>query len=376
MENETLLHNLVLFGRVLRGLGLAVNPNWTLDLTQALDHIQIGDREDFYYTLRCMLVNRQPDLILFDAAFQSFWRKPSEKMAFSPLTPARRETTVQMTGEPPQSLSPPPARPSPTEPDIVLQATFTYSDRERLRTKDFAQLTEDELAALKRMMGEFTWRLGQRRTRRWQAGNRPRIDLRRTLRGAIRSGGEVMAWARRKPKTKPRPLVVLADISGSMEKYTRILMHFLYSLASGRTEAFVFSARLTRITRQLRGRDVDKALREVSRRVPDWSGGTRIGEALKAFNFDWGRRVLGRGAVTLLISDGWDRGDVHLLGGEMARLARSSHRLIWLNPHLGSPDYEPLTRGMQAALPHVDDFLPVHNLESLEDLALHLGNIS
>jgi uncharacterized protein with von Willebrand factor type A (vWA) domain len=163
-----------------------------------------------------------------------------------------------------------------------------------------------------------------------------------------------------------------------MERYTRLLLHFIYSLTAGLdqpVESFVFGTRLTRITRQLHERNVDQALREVTRAVPDWSGGTRIGEALKSFNFDWGRRVLGRGAVVLLISDGWDRGDVDLLRVEMARLQRSCHRLIWLNPLLGSPDYEPLTRGMQAALPYVDDFLPVHNLASLEDLARRLSDL-
>jgi uncharacterized protein with von Willebrand factor type A (vWA) domain len=171
-------------------------------------------------------------------------------------------------------------------------------------------------------------------------------------------------------------LIIIADISGSMERYTRLLLHFIYSLTTGLdqpVESFVFSTRLTRITRQLRDRNVDRALREVSAAVPDWSGGTRIGEALKAFNFDWGRRVLGQGAVVLLISDGWDRGDADLLRTEMARLQRTCRRLIWLNPLLGSPQYEPLTRGMQAALPYLDDFLPVHNLASLEDLARRLS---
>jgi uncharacterized protein with von Willebrand factor type A (vWA) domain len=163
-----------------------------------------------------------------------------------------------------------------------------------------------------------------------------------------------------------------------MERYTRLLLRFLYALAGGleqHVEAFVFSTRMTRITRQLRARDAERALRDVSRSVPDWSGGTRIGEALKTFNFVWGRRVLGRGAVVLLISDGWDRGDIELLHREMDRLQRSCHRLIWLNPLLGSPNYEPLTRGMQTALPFVDDFLPVHNLASLEDLAAHLARL-
>jgi uncharacterized protein with von Willebrand factor type A (vWA) domain len=173
--------------------------------------------------------------------------------------------------------------------------------------------------------------------------------------------------------------VVIADISGSMERYTRLLLHFVYGLSEGMqemVEAFVFSTRLTRITRQLHNKDVEQAMRRVSQSVPDWSGGTRIGDALKRFNFDWGRRVLGRGAVVLIISDGWDRGDPAVLGQEVARLQRSCYRLIWLNPLLGSPRYEPLTRGIQAALPHIDDFLPVHNLASLEELANLLASVS
>ena len=164
-----------------------------------------------------------------------------------------------------------------------------------------------------------------------------------------------------------------------MERYSRLLLHFIYSLAKGleqEVEAFVFSTHLTRISRQLRGREIDRALEEVSREVSDWSGGTRIGDALKTFNFSWGRRVLGRGAVVLLISDGWDRGDPDLLKQEIGRLQRSCHRLVWLNPLLGSAQYEPLTRGMQASLPYIDDFLPVHNLASLEDLAAHLQNLT
>ena len=177
---------------------------------------------------------------------------------------------------------------------------------------------------------------------------------------------------------RPRPLVVLADISGSMERYTGLLLHFVLGLARSLdqpVEAFLFGTRLTRVTRELHRRGSDQVLREISRAVPDWSGGTRIGQALKTFNYDWARRVLGRGAVVLLISDGWDRGDIGLLRHEMARLQRSCYRLIWLNPLLGSAEYEPLTRGIQAALPYVDDFLPVHDLASLEHLAVYLQGL-
>jgi uncharacterized protein with von Willebrand factor type A (vWA) domain len=204
------------------------------------------------------------------------------------------------------------------------------------------------------------------------------LDLRRILRNNLKYGGEVLEWPRLEPKFKPRPLVVIADISGSMERYTRMLLHFIYTLARGldqKVEAFVFSTRLTRITHQIADRDIEHAFQQVSRQVPDWSGGTRIGDALKVFNFHWGRRVLGQGAVVLLISDGWDRGEASLLRTEIARLQRSCYRLVWLNPLLGSDQYEPLTRGMLTALPYIDSFLPVHNLASLEDLADHLKKV-
>jgi uncharacterized protein with von Willebrand factor type A (vWA) domain len=204
------------------------------------------------------------------------------------------------------------------------------------------------------------------------------LDLRRTLRRSLRAGGEIFSWSYRETKLKPRPLVIIADISGSMERYTRVLLHFIYGMKgalSQRVEAFVFSTRLTRITRQLQIRDLDLALKNVGELVHDWAGGTRIGESLKYFNFEWGRRVLGHGAVVLIISDGWDRGDIEMLNREMARLKRNCHRVIWLNPLLGAPDYEPLTRGIQAALPHIDNFLPVHNLASLEDLVIQLANL-
>jgi hypothetical protein len=228
-------------------------------------------------------------------------------------------------------------------------------------------------------MAEIVWRVRERQTRRRRPGHGRLLDLRRTLRKNLRYGGELLDWAEREPKVKPRPLVIIADVSGSMERYTRLLLLFTYGLAKAleqKVEAFVFSTRLTRITQQLRERNLERALREVSLAVPDWSGGTRIGEALQDFNFKWGRRVLGRGALTLVISDGWDCGDVEVLRDEISRLQRSSRRLIWLNPLLGSPDYEPLTRGIQAALPFIDDFLPVHNLASLHDLASHLEGLS
>jgi uncharacterized protein with von Willebrand factor type A (vWA) domain len=223
------------------------------------------------------------------------------------------------------------------------------------------------------------WQIEERPTRRRRPDRRGRVlDFRRTLRRSTRYGGELVELAWRETRTTPRPLVVICDISGSMERYSRILLQFVHAITEGvdEVESFVFGTRLTRITRQLRHRDIDDALDAVSKHVLDWSGGTRIGDAVKEFNFRWGRRVLGRGPVVLLISDGWDRGEPELLRREMDRLQRSCHRLIWLNPLLGSPGYEPLTVGMQAALPFVDDFLPVHNLVSLEQLGAKLATLA
>lgn len=386
MTTGNLLHNLILFGRLLRALGMDVNPGRMVDLVRALEHVQIGHKADFYFTTRSLLVHERDDLPLFDQAFDLFWRKPASEGAWLELTHFRE------TEPPPSLLTAPqpesalsendPEKSEENEDDEVqeiIEVTRTYSQRELLRQKDFATLTQEEMEAVRWLMAQMVWDLGQRRTRRMRAGYGRQPDLRRLMRKNLRYGGELLVWPSREPKFKPRPLIVIADISGSMEQYTRLLLHFTYGLAESLTqkvESFVFSTRLTRISRQLHGRDIDHALTDVASQVHDWAGGTRIGDALKTFNYEWGRRVLGRGAIVLLISDGWDRGDPDLLRAEMDRLHRTCHRLIWLNPLLGSAQYEPLTRGMQAALPHIDDFLPVHNLASLEDLALHLQTVT
>ena len=377
-----LTHNLILFGQLLHDVGLGVNPGLTIDLLTALDLIDMRRKADVYHAMRTLYVHRREELPLFDRAFDLFWRPPSNAPPLHHSLAHRTRRRVPIIVPPPLKENEPPP-PSPDEPPQedqppILEATRTFSTREVMRQKDFGELSEDEIEAIRHLMSELVWTLGERQTRRSQPGRGSQIDLRRTLRDNLRFGGEIVEWARREPRTKPRPLVIVADISGSMERYTRLLLHFMYSIARGLdqpVEVFVFSTHLTRITRQLRYRSVERALHEVSDAVNDWSGGTRIGESLKTFNYDWARRVLGRGAVVLLISDGWDRGDTVLLGEEMARLKRSCYRLIWLNPLLGSPEYEPLTRGMVAALPHIDDFLPVHNLASLEDLAGHLQKL-
>jgi uncharacterized protein len=251
-----------------------------------------------------------------------------------------------------------------------------YSSSSRLRTKDFADLTPVELQEARRVLTRLSWQFGTRRTRRWRRARGRAVDMRASLRLSV-TRGEWLTPKYRRRASAPRPLVVIADVSGSMERYSRVLLHFVagVSMTARHVESFVFSTTLTRLGRRA---GVQPGRRPLSRdvaQVKDWGGGTRIGESLHAFNRHWARRVMRHGPVVVLVSDGWDRGDPALLAREMARLSRSCRRLIWLNPLLGSPDYAPLTRGMQAALPFVDDFLPVHNIASLEDLARRLSEL-
>ncbi len=378
-----LMHNLLLFGRVLHGLGLPASVPAMIDVTQALGHIQIGRRLDFKHTMRSLLVRRKDDLARFDEAFDTFWVRPAGEGYDLPLSELYDERPKQKPRVQAPALQEQvaevDAQELPENVEQVLELTRTYSDAEMLRAKDFGEMGADELAAVRNMLRALHWNVGLRRTRRLQTGASALLDARRTLRINLRHGGEILHWAHRTPRYKPRPLVVIADISGSMERYTKLLLDFLYTLANGmdqRVESFVFATRMTRITRQLNHKSIETAIADVGARVLDWSGGTRIGECIKRFNFDWGRRVLHGGAAVLIISDGWDRGDPAMLGREMARLRRTCHRVIWLNPLLGMADYEPLTRGLQAAMPHIDDFLPVHNLASLEALAEHLRTLN
>jgi uncharacterized protein with von Willebrand factor type A (vWA) domain len=258
-------------------------------------------------------------------------------------------------------------------PSVPRRSVGAWSAHGLSRTKDFSDFTDSELQRASRLLEALPWHLSVRRTRRWTRAAAGAIDLRPVLRRNLLRG-DVFELPRRQRRVSARPLVVIGDVSGSMERYSRVLLHFAYGLAhSGtRVEVFVFATRLTRVSSHAQGpRGVD-ALRRIARSVQDWGGGTRIGEALRTFNTRWARRVMRHGPVTIIVSDGWDRGDPELLGRELARVRRSSHRLIWLNPLLGSSMYEPLTRGMQAALRHVDDFLPAHNLVSLEHLVAHL----
>jgi uncharacterized protein with von Willebrand factor type A (vWA) domain len=384
--DETFARNLLRFVRLLRRLGVAVPTGRVLDVFDALDAVGLRRPDDVRAALRALLVHRWEDLVRFDRAFAAIWRPPGLVGVARPFEVTDLCDDLAAPGPAPaadlaRGAGPPTADPAhPADPAAGARrarATGPYSPEEVLRRKPLSELTPDELAAARRMMAAWRWQPGRRRTRRWRTGRGPLVDFRRLLREGARRGGELVVIPRRARRERPRPLVVLCDISGSMSRYARVLLQFLCVAGGGgrSTEAFVFATRLTRVTRHL-DRRADRVLRALAEAVPDWAGGTRIGEALRVFNTRWARRVLGRGAVVLLISDGWDRGDPETLRRELAWLQRSCSRLIWLNPLLGSPGYEPLTRGMQAALPFVDDFLPVHNLTSLEALARYLTELN
>ena len=376
-----ILPNLLRFAEVLRRLGLDAGPANVLDMVRATEHVHIGRRGEFYQAARSIFVHRRQDLPIFDEAFQVFWRKPNTArsgMDLRSMGEQRRFRKPQVSAGSDEPMNDALALEGGQDDDSVsrINLTRTYSAREVLRQKDFAQFSGQEITEARRMMEGLNWDLGLRRTRRLVPGDGTNLDVRRTLRRSLQYGGEMFDLAKRGPKSRPRSLALICDVSGSMERYTRMLLHFIHTIAAGQAiEAFLFATRLTRITRQLRYRSIDQAINEVSRAVPDWAGGTRIGEAVKTFNYQWLRRTLRGQAIVLIISDGWDRGDPELLARETSRLQRSCHRLIWLNPLLGSPDYQPLTLGMQAALPYVDDFLPVHNMNSLQALAQRLSGI-
>jgi len=376
---DALLARLLGFGRTLRRLGLDVHTGRMLDVVEALSCVDIARRDDVFHLCRALLVHRHEDLDAFDRAFEAFWG-PSNPAAGAAAPAGGGEVT---SGEPR------PARADPmglleTQTDVTPAADDeesldvpAWSDTDALATKDFAEFSASELAAARDAIERLEWQPGVRRTRRWVPGRGSRLDLRRALARSVRTGGDMVRLPRRARRLRPRPIVLLCDVSGSMEVYARLLVHFAYALSRRhrRVEAFLFSTRLTRITRQLRAPRIDDAVDAVAHAVPDWSGGTRIGAALQEFHRRWGRRVLTRGPVALLVSDGWDRGEPELLATAVARLQRSCHRLIWLNPLIGTQDYQPLTRGLVAALPHVDDFLPARSLRDIADLAALLARV-
>ncbi len=383
---DRLTSHVIGFGRLLRRIGFEVGTEQILDALHALDLIGVKSRSDVYSALYSIFITHKEQHDLFNQAFYLFWKRPSRlpemMQLFLPTLEAPQSEKSKKSKRVKEALVEPKIKPSQpkkrNEQKEAVDLVFTYSPTEVLRKKDFAEFSSEEVIEAKRIISEMDWSLAQKRIRRRVPNNKGRfLDLRRSMRKSMRQHGEMVKLNWQGRANKPRDIAILCDISGSMERYSRMLLHFMHAFTSGmrRVETFVFGTRLTRITRYLRHSDIDEALASVSKNVNDWAGGTRIGEAIKDFNYLWARRVLRSGAIVLVISDGWDRGDIALLEREMARLSRSCYRLIWLNPLLGYPDYQPLTRGIRAALPHIDDFLPVHNLESLEQLGEKLASI-
>ena len=373
---SNLQRNLIVFGRLLRRAGIDVHVGRMIDVTDALQHVDLASRDEVYYTCRALLVHRHDQLVIFDRAFEIFWRQHVGRS--TSVKGDARAGDDRGRGEQAGEWVPlgdvDPSDVSDSQP----QTLQTWSDAGVLADKDFGEFTADEITRARIALERLEWSPGERRTRRWVPGGGARIDLRRALARSLRTGGDVIELPRRTRRIRPRPLVLLCDVSGSMERYSRMLLHFAHAVTrrQRRVEAFLFSTELTRITMQLRARRIGEAVSAVSRAVPDWSGGTRIGAALRQFHQQWTRRALRGSPVVLLISDGWDRGDPEVLRAQIARLQRSCHRLIWLNPLIGTVGYEPLTRGLQAALPHVDDFLPARTLTNLAELAIHLNTLA
>ena len=369
--------NVMHFARLLRRAGLPVGPAEVIAAAQALELIDLGDKTQARAALRGLMVHRHEHMDLFDHAFDLFWRDPNAAQQAAAL--------ALMDGRPPKEQRPQPgsrriaeamttphARPPQAEdPGPELDAVMTVSEQEQLRSMDFEQMSAEQVGRAKAEIRRLSLPLDLRRTRRLRPdANGPRIDLAATLRRSLRRGGEMVDLSRSARVVRPPPLVVLCDISGSMARYAQVLLHFLHAVANDRdrVHVFLFGTRLSNITRQLRFRDPEVAFQMVSHAVPDWSGGTRIGEALAEFNHRWARRVLGQGAVVLLVTDGLDRDGAVGLAENMDRLHRSCRRLIWLNPLLRWDGFQPKSSGIRAMLPHVDEFRTVHSLDSLRAL--------
>jgi len=374
--------NVVYFGRLLRRAGLKIGPGAIKDAIEAIDMIGVGSREEFYTALFCNFVKRHEDKAVFDEAFNVFWRLRDFEgkliQMLSRMTPDigdRGRPTAAAARVSEALFAERPEREREKE-LIEIDSRFTVSEREVFRKTDFAQMTAKELTEARRELERMILPMDKVRTRRYEAASLPgRIDARATLRAAMKTGGALILpkWRRRR-QIHP-PLVIIADISGSMSQYTRIFLHFMHVLTEKRrrVHTFLFGTRLTNVTRAMRHRDPDEAIAMCTDSVKDWSGGTRIGETLKEFNRLWSRRVLSQGAVVLLITDGLERDDAELLGQETDRLHRSCRRLVWLNPLLRFEGFEARARGVKAMLPHVDELRAVHNLQAIGDLAKALA---
>jgi uncharacterized protein with von Willebrand factor type A (vWA) domain len=369
--------NVMHFARLLRRAGLPVGPAEVIAAGQALELIELGDRTQARSALRALMVHRHEHIELFDHAFDLFWRDPNAGQHAAALALLEGGPPQEQAPQPgarriAEAMAPPRAHPPKAEDaPPELDAVMTVSEREQLRSMDFEQMSAEQVARAKAEIRRLSLPLDLRRTRRLRPDTHgPRIDLAATLRRSLRRGGELMDLSRSARVVRPPPLVVLCDISGSMARYAQVLLHFLHAVANdrARVHVFLFGTRLSNITRQLRFRDPEVAFQMVAHAVPDWSGGTRIGEALQEFNQRWARRVLGQGAVVLLVTDGLDRDGAAGLAENMDRLHRSCRRLIWLNPLLRWDGFQPKSAGIRAMLPHVDEFRTVHSLDSLRDL--------
>lgn len=396
IAGAVLVNNVLIFGRLLRSAGFPMTAGREMELLRALDLVDLADRARVYQACRALLVTKRDQIPIFDRAFTLFfsriWDRPplptdaEDPQRISSLEPSEDLPSEALSdaealldqGMVKAQIAPKDDQEQDAAEGDDSQQAQTFSAIEVLRNKDFDDYTAEELAAARELMRQLRLRTSTRRSRRMVRSPHGRhLDMRRVVRGMQRTVGEPVHLAWRERKLKRRQLVLLCDISGSMERYSRVLLQFLHAARQGLAdvEVFVFGTRLTRVTRELAHRDVDAALERLSVRVQDFAGGTRIGRSVHHFNRHWARRVLGHGAVVIVISDGWDRGDPRVLAAEMERLQRSCFRLIWLNPLLGLPEYEPITLGMRTALEFVDDFLPAHNLASLERMARRLTTL-
>lgn len=384
---DALLRAVVTFSETLRRAGLPVGLSRTIEFLRALGAMNSSQRQQFYWAARLTLCSRREEIAVFDEAFEAFWSQhaalprpqPSSGRDKAPAGEAPPALASIATAEAALiAISSDEEHPSSEEADHdvpEVAGVFRYSPQEILRQKDFGTYTEEEFETAQRLMATLRLSVPSRRSRRLAPARRGLPALRTTLQRAFRTQGEPLRWAFRAPKSKPRRLVFLCDISGSMSEYSRALLLFLHTaVRAGReVEAFCFGTRLTRVTRELASGGAEEALASAAAAIVDWSGGTRLGECLKSFCDRWGQRGLARGAIIVIMSDGWDRGDPAFLAEQMARLRRLAHRLVWVNPCKGSPGYEPVTLGMSSALPYIDDFLAGHNLASLESLAVVVG---
>ncbi|MBV9136411.1 MAG: VWA domain-containing protein [Hyphomicrobiales bacterium] len=383
MSENHLADNVAYFARALRKAGLPVGPGTVLDALAAIEAAGIGGRDDFYWTLHSVFVTRHEHSPIFEQAFHIFFRRRGllEKMiaALSPMAPslaAERQKQEAGALRVNEALQPKVEREQKRTQETEISTELLASSTELLQAKDFAQMTADEIAEARRRIAALVMPQDAVKTRRFIADPRgARIDPRASFRRSLRSGGAAIELARRRRRVRHPPIVALCDISGSMDDYTRIFLHFLHALmeARGRVQVFLFATRLTNVTRQLRARDPDDALARCGAIVKDWAGGTRIADTLHEFNRDWSRRALWGGPIVLLFTDGLERRVDHDLAFEMDRLHRSCRRLVWLNPLLRYGGFEARAAGIRAMLPHVDEFRPIHNLASLADLCSALA---